>query len=58
MHRKTREIPVGQIVAFVVMFLAAVGLIVGMSAVTPQPAQASTTGYLSPAVTAAYQIIP
>jgi hypothetical protein len=44
MHRKTREIPVGQIVAVTVMFLAAVALLVGLSALSSPAAASSTTG--------------
>jgi hypothetical protein len=58
-HCKTREFPLGEVVTFIILLAAAIGIIVGLSALTSsQAAQASTTSYLSPAVTAARSIAP
>jgi hypothetical protein len=42
MHRKTREIPAGQIVAFILMLLAATGLLLGISILGSTQANAAT----------------
>jgi hypothetical protein len=57
MHRKQDEIkagfPVGQVVTGLVLLAVTIALAVSVSMLGSQPAQASTTSYLRPAVTAA-----
>lgn len=53
MHRKTREIPAGEIAAIVIMFILAVGLLVGLSALASPAAAAANPAMFTPAASAA-----